>query len=90
MPNLPNPPYQPISPVFSPLPPPPPSPHAEELPRESYFKKRYRQAWKEIDHWKKQINSEEWEIQCGTEEKAMVQQSIEHWTESIDNIVLNP
>jgi len=70
--------------------PPPPSPHAEELPQDSSFKKRYRQAWREISHWESQINSEEWNLQCGAAEKAAVRKSVQHWTESVDSVVLNP
>ena len=69
-----------------------PNPHIQLLDNDEYcfFVRRYLQAWTEIHFWQSEIHSETWEIQCGAREKAMVQQSIDHWIESIDAIILNP
>ena len=69
-----------------------PNPHILSLDQDDFhfFILRYLQAWREIHFWQSEINSEEWEIQCGPREKALVQQSIDHWVDSVDAIILNP
>jgi len=69
-----------------------PNPHILSLDKDEFcfFTRRYLQAWREIHFWQSEIHSEEWEIQCGAREKAMVQQSIDHWVESVDALILNP
>ena len=69
-----------------------PSSHIELLDKEEYhfFIERYLKAWKEIHFWQFKVQNEDWGVQRGAIEKALVQKSVDHWIASVNALIINP
>ena len=69
-----------------------PNSHIELLDKEEYhfFIERYLKAWKEIHFWQFKVQNEDWGVQRGAIEKALVQKSVDHWIASVNVLIINP